>query len=144
MVMLVDYMYDIIVYDMYRNMVRDRTRKEGYIIHWHPIIRSFCKHSDIVVRDVVRLYLSGLRIDEIEEITGVNRGCIYYYLREYGYKPLRRGPRRLRRVSEEEKKLIIKMYKSGKSIYSIAKELKRSSETVWRILVEAGVHKPGR
>ncbi len=59
---------------------------------------------------------------------------IYRILHSYGVKLRRKAYTTRGRVSEEEKELILRLYREGKSVYEIAKIVKRPVSTVHYVL----------
>jgi DNA-binding CsgD family transcriptional regulator len=144
-------MDDFIVYDHYHNLTKNRTTREGFIVHYAPIPSDCskyevysrewqeCKCIDAVGGDenaakLVAMYRNGVPIDAIMRHFNLSSPhCVYVVLRLYGVSPRRKYNAR-GRLSREELERIRQMYLEGRSIYSIAKELGRPPSTIYYAL----------
>jgi len=134
-------------YYQYYNVIRNRTEKQGYIVHWHPYVKlSYAEYVCIKkvgfsnVNKVVSMYEKGVPLQRIQEIFGLaSCSCIYVILAYFGVKPRRKKHTKRGLLSEKEIKEIKNRYESGESIYSIAKKLGRPPSTIYYVLKRLGL-----
>ena len=92
---------------------------------------------------VERLYKQGVPVKEIAKHCNNSMSTVYKalnLLEEMGRITRRKGRYKGHRpVTEEEAKLIADLYKSGHSIYSIAKRLGRPESTIYYVLRRQGL-----
>ena len=92
---------------------------------------------------VEKMYKEGTPVKEIVKRCGNSYSTVYKALRileQEGRITLRKGHYKSAiRVTEEELKKMIELYRSGYSIYRIAKILRRPIATVYQALKRAGV-----
>ena len=92
---------------------------------------------------VEKLYMEGVPVREIARQCGNSMFTVYRVLhtleKEKRIK-LRRGHyKQHKRLSDEEKERIVKMYLAGETVYKIAKKLGRHPSTVYSFLKRSGV-----
>lgn len=66
-----------------------------------------------IERNIVRAYVDGMPIKDIEVKFDTNRVSIYSYLKKYGVEPNRK------RISEELKRELLELYNSGMKLKDI-------------------------
>ena len=93
--------------------------------------------TDEISRRVREMYERGVKVSEIARILGLSMSTIYRILHSEKVKLRRRAYRTRGRVSEEERDLILKLYREGKTIYEIAKIVKRPVSTVHYVVKRA-------
>jgi len=150
-----NYVDDFLAYDSHHNKVKNRTSKEGFIVHFAPMVNDCSKYEryteewkkcvcwqklgDENAARIAAMYRNGVPIARIMEFFGLSSPeCIYIVVREYGIGPKRRYKAR-GRLSREELEKIKQMYLEGKSIYAIAKELGRPPSTIYYALKRMGL-----
>jgi len=93
--------------------------------------------------DVIeKLYRDGVPVKEIAERCGYSMGTVYRALERLeamGRIKRRKGRRKTRRLTEEELKIIKKLYELGASVYEIAKRLGRHPSTIHYALKRLGL-----
>ncbi len=99
--------------------------------------RSDCSENDV---QVVGLYLKGVPVKEIAETLNISYSAIYSALRRCGVEPNRKKRHRnVKRLTPEELEEIVKLYRSGESIYMIARRLGRAPSTIYYALKRLGL-----
>ena len=98
--------------------------------------------SEDQVKQIIELYQSGLSYVKIQKHTGINANKVKKTLKEYGvpFRPHKAGDEIRRSFTKEEEEQIIKMYKEGIGLTTIAKVFKCSPIPTRRMLKEHGVH----
>ncbi len=89
---------------------------------------------------LIHEYKEGVPVQDLLEKYGVSTTKLYEILRKHGVKlRARKRSHRRRRLSDEEVKTIIELYRSGVSVYEIAKRLGRPVSTVYAVLKREGL-----
>ena len=94
---------------------------------------------DRMRQTIARLYEEGVPVKKIVERLGLSYSLVYRVIDEAGVMKRTRPRRPGRRLTEEEQRLIIEMWRSGAGLAEIARRLGRSRSTVWRVLKRSGV-----
>ena len=84
---------------------------------------------------IKEMLLKGARTRQIEIATGRSGAVISEIRRQLGVKAVR--PVRIRRVTAQEKRAIIRMAEKGMSVTEISKRFNRSDTTVRKIITAA-------
>jgi len=87
-----------------------------------------------IARKVKERYERGEKVSDIARDLGLSMSTIYRILHSQGVKLRRKTYTTRGRVSEEEKNRILELFKQGKSVYEIAKIVKRPVSTVHYVI----------
>lgn len=102
------------------------------------------KFSQELEQRVIDLYRQGEKVKAIAQALGVDLSSIYNVLKRNNVKTSRSSANSGKRLSSEQKTLILSDYQSGlKTVQTIAAELGVDNSTVYNLLKSAGV-KPTR
>ena len=115
-------------YQTVRNIIRWKIREKGTEIMKGPLKEAERQH-------IKEMLLKGARTRQIEIATGRSSAVISEIRRQLGVKAVR--PVRIRRVTAQEKRAIIRMAEKGMSVTEISKRFNRSDTTVRKIITAA-------
>jgi len=109
------------------------------------VLETIKKAKEEAVETAKKLLASGASYEEVEKTTGLSSTVIARLKKELEASvaaktaTATRRRRSFRHLSQEEVQKIVELYKQGKSIYAIAKELGRSTNTIYRTLKKLGL-----
>ena len=89
--------------------------------------------TEAEIADLVACYAGGLPIDRLVERFQVNQSTVQKHVRQHEL------PRRSERLGSRHQEEAIRLYETGRSTESIARELDRGATSVRRALARAGV-----
>lgn len=115
-------------YQTTRNIICRKIREKGTEIMKGPLKEAERQH-------IKEMLLKGARTRQIEIATGRSSAVISEIRRQLGVKAVR--PVRIRRVTAQEKRAIIRMAEKGMSVTEISKRFNRSDTTVRKIITAA-------
>ncbi len=87
-----------------------------------------------VAKKVRELYEKGVKVSDIARELNLSMSTIYRILHSQGVKLRRKAYVTRGRVTEEEKEVILRLHEEGKTVYEIAKIVKRPVSTVHYVL----------
>lgn len=115
-------------YQTTRNIICRKIREKGTEMKKGPLKEAERQH-------IKEMLLKGARTRQIEIATGRSSAVISEIRRQLGVKAVR--PVRIRRVTAQEKRAIIRMTEKGMSVTEISKRFNRSDTTVRKIITAA-------
>jgi len=90
------------------------------------------------IETIVKMHREGKPVSEIARELKRSTSAVYSHLKRLGVESEKK--KKERKLTEEEIEAIVKMYKGGKSIYEIAREIRRSPYAVYSHLKKMGVN----